>query len=156
MATTSEPGPNKTAFVRELLESNPKANVKVVNEAWGAAGHEGTVSETLVQRLRSKLGLTGNIRPGGSKSSNSRKRSKPKKAKTPVTAASTESTATKPALETPMSRPAPIKAKRPEIVGDLEAEFDRLLYRVMEHGELPEIEESLRQARRHLIIKLGS
>jgi hypothetical protein len=52
----------KTGFVKEVLNDNPQANTKDVNEAWKAAGFEGTISPTLVTQMRSKMGLTVNIR----------------------------------------------------------------------------------------------
>ena len=52
----------KTGFVKEVLNDNPQATTKAVNEAWTAAGFEGTIGPTLVTRMRSEMGLTGNIR----------------------------------------------------------------------------------------------
>jgi hypothetical protein len=66
IATASEKGPNKTEFAREYLTRNPKANHSAVNEAWKKAGREGSVSETLVYRIRSEMKLTGNLRVAGS------------------------------------------------------------------------------------------
>ena len=57
----------KTGFVKEILNDNPEANTRAVNEAWAAAGFEGTISPTLVTKLRSQLGLTGNIPKGPGK-----------------------------------------------------------------------------------------
>lgn len=57
----------KTGFVKEFLNDNPQANAKAVNEAWKAAGFEGTIGHTLVTRMRSELGLTGNIPKGPKK-----------------------------------------------------------------------------------------
>ena len=54
--------PGKTSFVKEFLNDNPQGNVKAVNEAWTAAGFDGTISETLVYKTRASLGLTGNLR----------------------------------------------------------------------------------------------
>jgi hypothetical protein len=42
------------------------------------------------------------------------------------------------------------KTGRTAALEGLEAEVDRLLFRVMEIGELPEVEQALRQARRLL------
>ena len=58
--TASSPG--KTMFVKEFLNDHPQGNVDAVNEAWQAAGFDGTISDTLVNKMRSLLGLTGNIR----------------------------------------------------------------------------------------------
>ena len=52
----------KTTFVKEYLNDHPHANPKGVNEAWTEAGMEGTISETLVNKMRSTMGLSGNLR----------------------------------------------------------------------------------------------
>ena len=57
----------KTGFIKEFLNDNPEANTRAVNDAWRAAGFAGTISPTLVTKLRSQLGLTGNIRKGPGK-----------------------------------------------------------------------------------------
>src|SRR5262249_49341237 len=51
----------KTPFVKEFLNAHPQGNVKAVNEAWQAAGFGGTISPTLVNKMRAHLGLTGNL-----------------------------------------------------------------------------------------------
>jgi hypothetical protein len=55
----------KTAFLEEFLPDNRDANLDAVNKAWAAAGNEGTVSESLFGKIRSKLGLTGKRGPNG-------------------------------------------------------------------------------------------
>ena len=52
--------PGKTSFVKEFLNDHPQGNVTDVNEAWKAAGFTGTISRTLVDKMRASLGLTGN------------------------------------------------------------------------------------------------
>ena len=64
MATATHEKVNKTAFLTDFLGKNPKANSRAVNEAWTNAGNAGTVSPTLVSKLRGELGLSGNIRSG--------------------------------------------------------------------------------------------
>src|SRR6516164_3463581 len=54
----------KTGFLKEYLNDNPQANARAVNEAWKDAGFEGSISNTLVTKLRSEMGLTGNIPKG--------------------------------------------------------------------------------------------
>ena len=66
MATTATATPGKTSFVKEFLHDNPQGNTKAVNEAWQAAGFEGTISPTLVNKTRGKMNLIGNLR-GNSK-----------------------------------------------------------------------------------------
>jgi len=53
--------PGKTMFVKEFLNDHPEGNVKAANEAWTAAGFDGTISETLIYKARASLGLTGNL-----------------------------------------------------------------------------------------------
>ena len=52
----------KTAFVKEFLGDNPQGNVQAVNEAWTKSGKDGSIGATLIHKLRSQLGLTGNLR----------------------------------------------------------------------------------------------
>ena len=62
MVSTATRNQGKTSFVKELLLDNPQANPKAVNMAWTAAGMDGDISETLVNKMRSQMGLTGNLR----------------------------------------------------------------------------------------------
>src|SRR5271157_2643505 len=132
--------PGKTSFVREFLHDNPQGNVKAVNEAWQAAGFDGTISETLVYKARASLGLTGNL-----------------SGKT-MAAAEGKATSTGKKLERPWKEPtAPVtgqprgrKSARTLALTELEADIDRLIFRVMAVGDLTEIEDSLRRARRLL------
>ena len=52
----------KTSFLKEFLNDHPEGNVKAVNEAWTKAGFDGSISNTLVSKMRAQLGLTGNLR----------------------------------------------------------------------------------------------
>ena len=61
MPKTATATPGKTRFVKEFLHDNPEGNVKAVNEAWTAAGFDGSISATLVNKMRAALGLTGNL-----------------------------------------------------------------------------------------------
>src|SRR3954462_7274670 len=59
MATDSGVNQGKTAFLEEFLPGNLDANLDAVNRAWNASGNEGTISESLFGKVRSRLGLTG-------------------------------------------------------------------------------------------------
>jgi nucleoid DNA-binding protein len=132
--------PGKTSFLKEFLHDNPQGNVKAANDAWTAAGFDGTISETLVYKTRASLGLTGNL-SGKTK-----------------TAAEGKATPTGKKLGRPRKEPtAPVtgqprgrKSARTLALTDLEADIDRLIFKVMGVGDLTEIEDSLRQARRLL------
>ena len=59
--------PGKSMFVKEFLNDHPQGNVSAVNEAWQAAGFDGTISPALVNQMRAKLGLAGNLRGSAKK-----------------------------------------------------------------------------------------
>jgi hypothetical protein len=59
MATSPVVNQGKTAFVKEYLKGHRDANLEAVKKAWTAEGKEGTVSESLVSKIRRDLGLTG-------------------------------------------------------------------------------------------------
>jgi len=132
--------PGKTTFLKEFLHDNPQGNVKSVNEAWTAAGFDGTISETLVYKTRASLGLTGNLSgktkaaAEGKATPTGKKRGRPRK----------ESTA--PVTGQTRGR----KSNRSLALNELEADIDRLIFKVMGIGDLSQIEDSLRQARRQL------
>ena len=129
-------------FLKEFLNDHPEGNVKAVNEAWTAAGFDGTISETLVYKARASLGLTGNLSgktkaaAEGKATSTGKKLGRPRK----------ESTA--PVTGQPRGR----KSARTLALTELEADIDRLIFKVMGVGDLTEIEDSLRQARRLLYV----
>ena len=140
MPKTAIVSPGKTMFVKEFLNDHPEGNVKAVNEAWTAAGFDGTISETLVYKARASLGLTGNL-SGKTK-----------------TSAEGKATPTGKRLGRPRKEPtAPVtgqprgrKSARTLALNELEADIDLLIFKVMGVGDLTEIEDSLRQARRLL------
>jgi hypothetical protein len=114
-----------------MLNDNPRANAAIVNEAWRAAGMSGSISAGLVNHLRSRLGFSGNL--------NRKKRTDTKIRRSSVLASSRATTG-KPSMG----------RQRPSELMDLEAEIDRLLMKVVEIGQLSEVEDSLRKARRQL------
>jgi hypothetical protein len=125
--------PGKSMFVKEFLHDNPQGNLSAVNEAWQAAGFIGTISPTLVKTMRASLGLTKNLREKTKKSN---------------TSAAGEKRIT-PRNEVPASVHMRQRASI-EVLNDLEGDIDRLIFKLMGIGDLTEIEESLRQARRLL------
>jgi len=144
MATTATATPGKTSFVKEFLNDNPRGNPQAVNDAWKAAGFEGTISPTLVNKTRALLGLTGNLRD---------KTGKMSKAKTTPTGKKRgrkpkETTAQVNGKPTGQTRGG--KIARTLALTDLEADIDRLIFKAITIGDLTEIEDSLRRARRLL------
>lgn len=136
----------KTGFVKEHLNDHPTDNPTSVNAAWKAAGMAGSVSPSLVNKVRAELGLTGNIRRGKKpKAQNTRAARSPR-------AMGTRSNRGRPATVESTDR-APTRAStggRARRIVEFEADLDRLLFQVMSIGELPGVEESLRETRRTL------
>jgi hypothetical protein len=138
----------KTSFVKEHLIDNPYANSRAVNEAWKSAGMDGTISDTLVNKMKSHLGLTGNLRgkrraneeaaTGEKPAYTGKKRGrKPKIATIATTDAGSDGTRTRTTSQTRQ-------------LAELEVDLDRLLFKVMNLGGLAEIENALRETRRML------
>jgi hypothetical protein len=152
----------KTLFVTEFLGQNPHANANTVNEAWKSEGKDGTISATLVNKLRSSLGLAGNLRSSSNKKTESlaienRSYTGKKRGRKPRNLA-TQSVSLAPmhangrttehkALQFGHRGKANVRNVALE---ELDADIDRLLFKVMALGNLPAIEETLRQARRQL------
>jgi hypothetical protein len=139
-------------FVKEVLLDNPLANTRAVNEAWRSAGMVGTISPTLVHTMRSQMKLTGNIRSGRRKrtgdaaTTNSGRAAGGKRRGRPPKAV----TAQADGLGKVGTR------RQRDTLTDLEADLDRLLFKVMDLGTLPEIEDALRKARRRLYATLSA
>ena len=142
----------KTSFIKEFLVDHPEGNVKAVNAAWTECGFDGSISGTLINKMRSQLGLTGNLRrkaekpkaATGTKPYTGKKRGRKPKGFT------AEATTATPKVET-RGRKSALNLG----LNELEADIDRLVFKVMGLGDLPEIEESLRQVRRALYGKLN-
>jgi hypothetical protein len=131
----------KTLFVKEYLNDHPEGNVKAVNAAWTEAGFDGSISGTLVNKVRSQLGLTGNRRGRSRAAAGSRAYTGKRRGRSPkgiVTQTGNGSGTTR------------LPRARTTKLDELEADIDRLVFKVMGIGDLPEIEESLRQVRRKL------
>ena len=136
MPATPTRSQGKSTFVREVLDDNPQANAAAVNEAWQAAGMPGSISAGLVNNLRFRLGLSGNLR------NRRRKRTRetgPQRGRTAMQVRTGANGSTRVMCRT-----------RGSDLMDLEVEIDRLLMKVVEIGQLPAVEDTLRDARRQL------
>jgi hypothetical protein len=137
MAAKAPHSKGKSMFVKEVLNDNPRANAAIVNEAWRAAGMSGSISAGLVNHLRSRLGFSRNLK--GKERSSTKGR---------PSSVLTNSGAT-------TGKPSKGRRRSSELM-DLEAEIDRLLMKVVEIGQLAEVEDSLRKARRQLYRSLAA
>jgi hypothetical protein len=125
-------------FVKEVLDDNPQANAAAVNEAWRAAGMSGSISDGLVNHLRFRLGLAGNLRGGRRK-------------RTRATGTRQDRPAVRLRTGANGSRAAMARNQSSELMG-LEVEIDRLMMKLVEIGQLPQVEDELRNARRQLYV----
>ncbi len=129
----------KTMFVKEFLNDHAEGNVGAVNEAWTAAGFEGTISRTLVDKTRALLGLTGNLHGKTTKSQEKAPYTGKKRGRKPKLAAAATN-----------GQPRGLKSNRSLALEELEADIDRLIFKAMGIGDLTQIEDSLRETRRLL------
>ena len=139
----------KGMFVKEVLNDNPLANAEVVNEAWREAGMSGSISTSLVSNVRSRMRLAGSLQGGLRRTRTT--------GAADVGGAVTGNRRGRPAMQIQSGTNGPSRAKtrgsRTDLM-DLEVEIDRLLLKVVEIGSLPEVENTLRNARRQLYASL--
>jgi hypothetical protein len=156
MAATATKAQGKTGFVKEFLNDHPQANTKAVNEAWTADGMSGTISPSLVKQVRSELGLTGNLRARPKSSLGTKTRPSTttprttgaKRGRKPKAVSSEVSTRTATARKTG-SQVQPSRSRN-NFLDEVEADLDRLIFKLMGISDLAGIEENLRQTRRLL------
>ena len=160
-ASTSVRNKGKTEFVQEVLRKNPKANTTAVNDAWKLAGHEGAISATLVNKQRAAMGFAGNLRasskpktgaPPSSAATGAGTKSSRKPGVSPVAAALHGPASSNGSNSAHPSTSSERSAKGTDLgsLEELEADLDRLLFKVMGVGGLTAVENSLRHTRRLL------
>jgi hypothetical protein len=158
MSTRPGVSEGKLEFLEEMLRKNPNVTLETVNQAWSDSGHEGTISQSYLGKVKANLGLTrprGGSRSQGGPSERPQAEPAPKRswtAKSPSASGEARTRGEGPAAPAPVPRPAePAVSKtedRNQVLEGLEAEIDRLLFRVMELGGLEEVEQGLRRVRR--------
>lgn len=157
MAEKRAPEYGKLQFVRQMLQDDPKANERSINQAWKEAGYEGSISQSSITQVKAKLGMT---RPGLGRA----KQRTPEPEATPARGGSRTPAPTKSPADDGKAAatvPAAPLAAAPEVGGrdreiaEFEREFDRVLFHAMALGNLPEVEEAIRKARRLFILSTG-
>jgi hypothetical protein len=165
MATVKGKDEGKSMFLKEYLVDHPDAGTEAIAAAWREAGHEGTISTSLIGKVRKDQGLTGQ----GTAQGKSRARVGPGKrssadAKSDARGAGPEVGGRTPATEDSrpvtegLERPAEPQAAggdRTRVLIRLEGAIDDLLHEIKMTGGLPEFEETLRRARRILVRSHG-
>jgi hypothetical protein len=165
MATGAVVNQGKTPFVEKYFSSNPDGNLESVNEAWTAAGNAGSLSESLVGKVRASLGLTGKRKFDASKPVEA-----PAKAKSETPAEPKEAKAKAPAKPEKVAKtggqtpPASNGSHAPavvieatdhnhdeEVLDELEEGIDELIQKFRGMGGKPEVIKALKRARRLLV-----
>jgi hypothetical protein len=152
MAAATEKAPNKSKFITDYLNKTPTANAAEVNAAWTAAGRTGSISVTLVQKLRAELGLVGN-RPRGRRGP---RRGRGRAATNGKSSASAKATTIARSYENSGGVPGPLTLRhraldKNSVLVELEANLDHLIYKLIELDDLPEVQDALRRARRIVV-----
>jgi hypothetical protein len=151
----------KSSFIREVLGRDPEANEQTVNEAWKEAGNEGTISGSLVSKIRSGLALTGKkgSRNGAVAGGEAPKRT-PKRAAGTRGRKAEQANGPESEIEPMGGALTPTQAGDQEatragdqerLLDEMESDIDDLIHRLKDQGGRPEVEEALRRARRLLV-----
>src|SRR5512135_622858 len=164
MATAKGKDEGKSMFLKEYLAEHPDAAKEAIDEAWRGAGHEGTISTSLIGKLRRDLGRTGK---GTAKV---KSRASVGTGKRPSVGSKSEARGAGPDVEArslekgnvPVTEglerhaePQPTGGDRTRVLIRLEGALDDLLHEIKLMGGLPEFEETLRRARRILVRSHG-
>ena len=166
MATVKRKDEGKSMFLKEYLVDHPDAGTEAIAAAWREGGHEGTISPSLIHKVRRDLGQTGQgtakrksrervgtaKRPAADSKSGARGAGRPEvEGRTPVQESSQPVTAG----SKPPVAPRVAVGDRTAVLIRLEGAIDDLLHEVKLAGGLPEFEETLRKARRILVRSHG-
>ena len=165
MARETVKAEGKSGFLKEFFVDHPDAGKAAIDEAWQDAGNEGTISISLISKIRKDLGLAGKGRSktkvsgkvvAGKKSSAAPKsiahRTGPKERN------GTTERANGTHVTEALGRPAESRAggdDRTGVLIRLEGQIDDMIHEVKLAGGLPEFEETMRKARRILIRSHG-
>ncbi len=114
----------KSMFIKEMLVDHPEASHQEIVKAWQSSGMPGSISATLVSRVRKREGISRKRKPG----------------RRPAAPTATVAKAPRPVSTSP-------SAGR---LVELEVEIDRVLKKVVELGSLTQVEDVLRKTRRQL------
>ncbi len=152
----SGPGVNhgKTDFVKDYLDQHQDAKHEAVNDAWVAAGHEGTVSDSLVNKVRQKLGLTGRRRTRTASRAQRDPARDPKTRDLSQSKGDHPGPTPRPSSEAKVSKRTTLATRSgddDDILDELEEGIDELVQRIREMGGRPDVVKALRRARRLLV-----
>jgi hypothetical protein len=151
MATGRGGNQGKTAFVTDHLRMHPDADEAAVNEAWAKAGNDGTISGSLVYKVRSGLRSSGKKGTGGvaaGKAATPKRRGRPPKG----TRAGGSGTRGVERVSRAMSSGLDGTRGRERVLDRVEAGIDGLIFELLELGGMEEALEGLRKVRRVVVL----
>ena len=122
-------GMSKSAFVEEVLGRDPQANSKAVNQAWSAAGYEGSVSDPTYYKVKNRLAASSES----------------------VASRSSEAKSSRDSTTKALGGKSSHSGEKGRMVDEVEAGIDDLMFRLKTSGGMPEVEAALRAARRLLV-----
>jgi hypothetical protein len=165
MATVKGKNEGKSMFLKEYLVDHPDAEKEAIDEAWREVGNEGTISTSLIGKVRKDLELAGQgtakvksrARVGTGQRSSADSKSDARGAGPEVggrTPAKKNSRHVTEGLERP-AEPRAAGGDRAPVLIRLERAIDDMLHEIKTTGGLPEFEETLRKARRILVRSHG-
>jgi hypothetical protein len=140
MATGAVVNQGKTPFVEKYFASNPDGNLETVNKAWTAAGNPGSLSESLIGKVRSRLGLTGK-----------KAVDEPKPVEAPAKPKTKKPAKAKKVAKSVEQAPPVASHHDDDILDELEEGIDELIHKIRELGGRPDVVKALRRARRLLV-----
>jgi hypothetical protein len=164
MATVKGKTEGKSMFLKEYLVDHPDAGTEAIAAAWRAAGNEGTISTSLIGKVRRDLGLTGQGTARGKSRARVETGQRPSvgsksgaRGAGPAGGGRTPATKDNRPVTEGSERPAAPQAggDRTGVLIRLEGAIDDLLHEIKLTGGLPEFEETLRRARRILVRSHG-
>jgi len=144
-------GPSKSAFVEEMFRREPRANVAAINRAWAAAGHEGTISDSIYYKVKRELGVSGETAtstPVKPKPESASKGPGAKPAAQPTVEAGPEPDGL-PAPSQPVG--VPRSGEREKVLDRVEDEIDDLIIELKKLGGMEEALEAMRKVRRVVV-----
>jgi hypothetical protein len=113
----------------------------------------GTISDSLVGKMRADLGLTGNLKKGPKTGSTTKPGTKTgTKVKTKTAAKPAKQARAAAGRTVTNSARKPTRNDRSRLLEEIESDIDRMIFRLIGAGGLHEVEAALRRLRRELVL----
>lgn len=156
MATGKGISQGKSEFVREQLARDKTLNEKAIVQAWKDAGHEDTISGSLIYNVRSQMGLTGKKGAAGKAGAAkgkaaSAKGAKAERAAEPAAGAQAEGNGRGASHREPSAAVAAPTGDKERTLDRVEDGIDNLIGELKGFGGMDEALEALRKARRVVV-----